>query len=286
MINTCGLMNIPKGTKYGSDGIGLKVHYDNSELSLRLVHNANCIVQNGNKLVTSTEKISLPASINISHFSIYSTSKLSTTGPVQISIKNLNTKELLAFIIIDQKTAIESIVLKPDCAVLQYNLNNTKLLVEIESVCSLDDQCCKVPNFTLSPSSRTVEILCPTTTTTTTTTTVDPSACKDCESVSLTISEDPSLPFSPYKPRVKLLLQNRSDTSSIATDVFLETWYINDLFTEGSLFNYDIYMPEEKFRIAYWIFENPLFTPEQTFLRRDIEVYVQCVNGIYLLEIE
>ena len=189
MINTCGLMNIPKGTKYGSGGIGLKVHYDNSELSLRLVHNQDCTIKNGNLLITSTEKISLPDSINISHFSIYSTSKLSTTGPVQISIKDLNTKQLLAFIIIDQKTAIESIVLKPDCAVLQYDLNNTKLLVEIESVCSLDDQCCKVPNFTFSPSSRTVEILCPTTTTTTSTTTTSTTLAPDLSNIVYDIND-------------------------------------------------------------------------------------------------
>jgi len=182
IIKKYGLINVPIGNKYSSNGIGIKVHYDNSELSLRLVHNENCIVKNGNKLITSTEKISIHSIIDITHFSIYCNSKLSTNGPIQISIKDMYSTKLLGFIIIDQPTPTGSIIIKPNCSNLNYDLKNIKLLVEIESVCLLNEICCNLPNFNLFPNKYDIDIPCTSTTTTTveptttttTTTTVEP----------------------------------------------------------------------------------------------------------------
>jgi hypothetical protein len=52
-----GSMSIPIGTKYSADGIGLRIHYGDKTLTSKLVHNQNCVIENGNRLITTCEKI-------------------------------------------------------------------------------------------------------------------------------------------------------------------------------------------------------------------------------------
>jgi hypothetical protein len=110
MTCTCGSILLPKGTKYAPYGLGLKVLHTDGELALNLVHDQNCTIDNGQKLITTTEKIKLDSSIQITNFELFWYKENPTNtilppvnlqGKIQISIEDYGNKNLLGFSIID-----------------------------------------------------------------------------------------------------------------------------------------------------------------------------------------
>jgi hypothetical protein len=159
-FNNCGRSFIPTGSKYHPSGVGLRLHYDNEQLDLKLVHNQSCVIESGNKLVTSSEKCFIEENINLLGFSFYSNVDIAISGSIQISIKDFTNNKLFSFTVLNQTVPIRSVFLPLDCSSGEYNLYDRKFKVDIESICYLNTQCCDLPDFVLQPPSITIDIPC------------------------------------------------------------------------------------------------------------------------------
>lgn len=158
----CGSREILIGAKHASDGAYIKILHDDTETILKLVHNQACTVENGNFLLTTSETCTVETD-NISEFIFYGLGD--GVGSIQISLRDFTTNELFAFVVSDNIN--NQITVKAHCNNLKYNLNNKKLLVEILSVCDVDNVSCEIPDFEFSDPRPYINLSCLTPTSTT-----------------------------------------------------------------------------------------------------------------------
>lgn len=193
----CGSLYIPTGSKYNSNGLSLRLYYNDTYIDLKLVHNQDSYLSSGETFVSTTEKITLNEPIIIKNIVLYhgNTYNLQINDIIKIVCKSFNSKNVLGLInigslgqiinfnnnIIYNKKAIDI-----DGSCLNntaVNLYNDKIQLEIHSICDFfTPACCdNIPNsMTLTNKINNLSAPCCSTTTTTTSTTPPPSgAC--CE---------------------------------------------------------------------------------------------------------
>lgn len=71
MTCPCGSINLPIGSKYSSNGLELKVLHSQGELTLKLVHDQDVTLNNGQTFITTSEKCQISEDITITGFELY-----------------------------------------------------------------------------------------------------------------------------------------------------------------------------------------------------------------------
>lgn len=193
----CGSLYIPTGSKYNSNGLSLRLYYNDTYLDLKLVHNQDSYLSSGETFVSTTENITLNEPIIIKNIVLYhgNTYNLQINDIIKIVCKSFNSKNILGLINIgslDNITNFDSSVIDNKRAIdidgsclnnTPINLYNDKIQLEIYSICDFfTPVCCdNIPNLmSLTNQINNLSIPCCSTTTTTTSTTPPPSgAC--CE---------------------------------------------------------------------------------------------------------
>lgn len=182
----CGSVYIPIGSKHNAKGLSLRLYYEDTSLDLKLIHNSDSFLSSEQIFVTSTEKITLNQTININKILLIcdSTYSLIVNDSINIVIKNFDTKEVLFNKIFGSKgesfawdTNIlqnkTSLSIENNNLSRNFNLFNTRLQLEIHSLCSPFDVsfCCNNNPITMSVDNvvSNIDLICCQTTTTTTT---------------------------------------------------------------------------------------------------------------------
>lgn len=152
----CGSINVPIGGKHSIDGLFLKVIHSTGEIVLKLTHNVDVLLQNGQEFITSTEKCAINDNLVITGLEIFSNNPITINKTIQISISEYLNDQILAY---DTISILESEKISLRVKNLTTNLHNKKLLIYFESICEVT-QCCSNVDLSLNPPSLEIDIPC------------------------------------------------------------------------------------------------------------------------------
>lgn len=156
VVCNCGSIDLPIGGKHFADGLFLKIIHSTGEIILKLVHNVNVSLQNGQEFVTSTERCTIDNNLIITGLEIFSNIPIIIDKTIQISISEYLTDKFLAY---EAISIIESKKIYLKVKNLTTNLNNKKLLIHFKSICE-NSQCCSDIDLLLNPQSLEIDIPC------------------------------------------------------------------------------------------------------------------------------
>lgn len=141
-----GKLFIPKGSAYDSAGLKIHIQDDNTSQIINFIHSQDVYLESGEKFVSVTEIINttiLPKKIKL-----YSNTVFIISNIIKLTIKNKNTKKVIASKYLGQKNQTNTIPYIEFSSPVTIDLNNDAIILEIDSLNSEEtDPCCdKLPS--------------------------------------------------------------------------------------------------------------------------------------------